>query len=65
MSKRILDAPCKGCVDRRLGCHGVCKDYVEYSTQRRAMIEDKYELKKTQSALDSIRIKRQQQHTAL
>ena len=23
-------SPCKHCADRTLGCHGICKDYVEW-----------------------------------
>ena len=26
----VYNAPCKGCADRALGCHGVCKDFLEY-----------------------------------
>lgn len=35
-------APCKNCADRKVGCHGLCKDYNEWVTQHR---KDKEELK--------------------
>lgn len=31
------NAPCKNCCDRAIGCHGLCKDYAEWSaTQKQA-----------------------------
>lgn len=30
---------CKGCTHRMVGCHGRCKDYQLFVTQRRAMRE--------------------------
>lgn len=26
----MVTAPCKGCQDRHLGCHGTCEKYQEY-----------------------------------
>lgn len=26
----IIDAPCRGCSDRTIGCHSTCKRYFEY-----------------------------------
>ena len=28
-------APCRYCCDRVLGCHGMCKDYIEWSQERK------------------------------
>ena len=25
------EPPCKHCCDRNVGCHGVCKDYIEWA----------------------------------
>jgi hypothetical protein len=25
--------PCKGCLDRRLGCHGVCRSYQDWKKE--------------------------------
>lgn len=29
--QNIPQAPCKGCNDRKQGCHGKCKAYLEYN----------------------------------
>ena len=29
-----MKCPCKGCLDRKLGCHGRCERYQEWSASR-------------------------------
>lgn len=29
--ERTPEAPCKGCKERKQGCHGKCKAYLEYN----------------------------------
>ena len=44
--------PCKNCTDRVLGCHGACKEYIEFKTEneriRKRIIEEqrKFKIKK-------------------
>lgn len=26
----MYNSPCKGCADRKVGCHSTCRDYAEY-----------------------------------
>lgn len=33
---RINSAPCLNCADRKIGCHGVCVDYVEFQKKTKA-----------------------------
>lgn len=28
-----ISCPCRGCFDRAIGCHGKCKDYMEWQKQ--------------------------------
>lgn len=35
-----MNCPCKGCVERVVGCHGGCVRYQEYSAER-AVIREK------------------------
>ena len=36
-------APCKGCNDRTIYCHGFCPAYAEYEQERRAIREKRLE----------------------
>ena len=31
--------PCKGCLDRKLGCHGVCVAYQDWKIERAAELD--------------------------
>ena len=31
----MINAPCKNCADRSVGCHGACKDYIEYVAEHK------------------------------
>ena len=50
MNRRILpgrkDAPCMGCGEREVGCHGRCERYREFEQERQAEYEKR--LKKSQ-----------------
>lgn len=41
-----MQAPCKDCTDRQLGCHSVCEKYKEYAKQNeeRRKLREKYNL---------------------
>lgn len=32
-----IQAPCKNCTDRQLGCHDTCDKYIEYATELKAL----------------------------
>lgn len=32
-------SPCKDCANRRVGCHGKCKAYIEYDESRKNELE--------------------------
>jgi hypothetical protein len=32
-------APCKNCADRNVGCHGICKDYMEWCADQKRIKE--------------------------
>lgn len=31
----MAQSPCQHCADKRMGCHGVCKDYNDYVVQNK------------------------------
>lgn len=33
----MIDAPCKGCEDRKIGCHSKCEKYAAYLERRKAV----------------------------
>ena len=41
-----MQAPCKDCTDRQLGCHSVCEKYKEYAkhNEERRKLREKYNL---------------------
>lgn len=36
-----MNAPCKGCTDRELGCHGTCERYKDYRIWREKIRQNK------------------------
>lgn len=36
-------APCKGCVDRKVGCHGKCEKYTAWSNSRQKVIKAEHD----------------------
>lgn len=46
------NAPCLHCVERRLGCHGQCKEYMEYAVAKRRLNEQITEHEHTISAIE-------------
>ena len=51
-AQAFMRQPCKNCTDRVLGCHGVCKEYMEFKEEneriRKRIIEEhrKFKIKK-------------------
>ena len=33
----MIDAPCKGCEDRHIGCHSKCEKYATFLERRKAI----------------------------
>ena len=44
--------PCRYCCDKAIGCHGVCKDYIEWSNQQTQLREHIYEQKRMVSDIE-------------
>lgn len=38
---KVNSAPCHNCADRKVGCHGVCVDYVEFQKKQKHLREVK------------------------
>lgn len=38
---RINSAPCLKCEDRKIGCHGVCVDYIEFQKKQKQLRKSK------------------------
>ena len=36
-------APCKGCIDRKVGCHGKCEKYTAWSNSRQKVIKAEHD----------------------
>lgn len=36
-----MNAPCKDCKDRAVGCHGSCEQYKAFRAERDRMLEEK------------------------
>ena len=51
-TSRSVNAPCKDCTDRKIGCHSECKAYQDYNAIRE-MIR-----KKKRTAIDLYEIQR-------
>lgn len=51
---QINSAPCLKCSDRKIGCHGVCVDYIEFQKKTKAIkkIKRNRKNKKGQQHLD-------------
>lgn len=39
---RDTNAPCRNCADRRVGCHGICSDYIAFQKECERIRENKY-----------------------
>lgn len=37
----MKSAPCKGCLKHEIGCHGTCKEYLEYRAYRDNLLKRK------------------------
>lgn len=38
-----MNAPCKDCGDRKIGCHGQCKKYLEYRAWCDKILQEHHE----------------------
>ena len=47
-------SPCYGCVERVFGCHGGCKKYKEWKSERTALRETINSEKDKQAELDAL-----------
>ena len=48
-----MKTPCMNCADRKVGCHGFCKDYAEYQQE----CERIHRNEKKQHAYDSLKFR--------
>lgn len=56
----IIQAPCKGCGRRELGCHVECPDYVAYQEENRRIKTEISKQRKRKAATDGF-VKRQKE----
>lgn len=47
----MLDAPCKDCPDRVVGCHGTCEKYIAFRKYRDELNERRIEENRVKDAL--------------
>ena len=40
----MIEAPCKGCTRRRIGCHEICEKYAIFKAAKRKYHEKKWEV---------------------
>ena len=53
MRKNVNSAPCYNCCDRRVGCHGICVDYIEYVKRRNKQKKEISKVKNHERIADS------------
>ena len=46
-----MKCPCKGCEDRKLGCHGFCKRYKAFRDEREEISRKRYEEQKARDTM--------------
>ena len=51
----MRSAPCKDCDKHTATCHSTCKDYIDWSEERKKMLEAEYKDRLTQIALNDIK----------
>lgn len=44
----IINAPCRDCPDRYLGCHDTCKKYISYKEALKEINEREYKKKRSE-----------------
>lgn len=47
-------SPCRYCCDRKVGCHGICKDYIEWSNEHNKQREQIYKQQETVSEIERL-----------
>ena len=51
-------APCKGCLDRAVGCHTTCKKYLAYVAENTRVSEERAKWEATEAAIIDMAIRR-------
>ena len=46
-----MKCPCRGCEDRKLGCHGFCKRYQAFRDEREEISRKRYEEQKARDTM--------------
>ena len=54
----IMNAPCKDCADRFVGCHATCEKYNQYSIKNERLKRERFIIKGNMNAIDELAIKR-------
>ena len=47
-------SPCRYCCDRKVGCHGVCKDYMEWANEHSKQREQIHKQQKIVSEIEQL-----------
>ena len=50
-----MDAPCKGCTERRVSCHGACERYKQWSNENTAENEKRRAEKEKRNLVENYR----------
>ena len=53
-----MNAPCKDCADRFVGCHATCEKYNQYSIKNERLKRERFIIKGNMNAIDELAIKR-------
>ena len=53
-----MNAPCKNCADRFVGCHATCEKYKQYTIENERLKQEIFMVKSNINAMDELAIKR-------
>ena len=53
-----MNAPCKNCADRFVGCHATCEKYKQYTIENEILKQEIFMVKSNINAIDELAIKR-------
>ena len=53
-----MNAPCKNCADRFVGCHATCEKYKQYTIENERLKQEIFMVKSNINAIDELAIKR-------
>ena len=54
---RMIQAPCKDCSDREIGCHSSCRRYIDFQSLNNKEHEEAYKQKQTIYMINEQRVK--------